>query len=957
LTVADSAAPIVPLGQNFQSLVSTHGGTAPFRWALVGGALPPGLSLDEAGVIRGRAEALGAYAVDLTVTDAEGQTARGALRFRVVEAEAAASAEPSRATLASQWAGRTGTAAPESSPNVRARNATPAQLTPLAELPALVSALASVPEGSWVKVNANLFSEVWTPEALRPIERNSGGVGSPSAILGAWGSFAWDTRRGDVIVYGGGHANYGGNEIYRWRGVTRKWERASLPSQIALDARNNYKAVDGPDNAPVSAHTYDNNVYLPQIDRFLTFGGAAYNNGDAYLRDNGNGGSRVTGPYLWDPTKADPMKVGGTTGSHVQRVAAYPEVVGGAMWQNRDLPVNLAGTPSLPSAHVEGCTGTGVENGKDVVYVGARLGGGIALHLFRYVINDVNAPSADNWTKVGAWVDTPVGQTVCSYDPERKLMVRLGSKTRPFIFWDVNTPSATYYGNPDKVAGYTEAGGGLAAALNAGTFEISNCALDFDPVRRNHVLWCGASNVWRLTPPATNSTTGWTLVREVAAVGPTPTTAMGVGLLGKWKYIPNVDAFMALQISTEGHVWLYKPTGWQPPGTGGGANQAPTVAITAPANGTTVNAGAALTVTLNPQDSDGVVRQVVVFENGSAVATLTQSPWQVTRTAPANGTLTYTATATDDQGASSTSAAITVNVLAANQAPTVALTAPTANQQFTAGQAITLTATPADPEGQIASVAFYRDGNVLGTLTQGPWTYTWLGAPEGVHQLTARVTDMGGLSTLSPSVSVQVVPASGGGTTLSVVLQQGLDGYTGARDATVYRYWPTTKLGTRESLTEQSGDYVPLVRFAVFAREGGPVPDNATIVSAQLQLYKSNVYAATFSATRLLCDWDETNVNWVQCRNGLNWTSAGALSVGADLVSAPDATAAVPWGAGWLSLDVTSGLQVVQAGAPNHGWRLRRTAGDSINEKTFRSREYSANAAQRPKLSITYSTP
>jgi hypothetical protein len=43
----------------------------------------------------------------------------------------------------------------------------------------------------------------------------------PGSILKAWSSFAWDSNRGDVILWGGGHANYGGNAVYRWRDATQ----------------------------------------------------------------------------------------------------------------------------------------------------------------------------------------------------------------------------------------------------------------------------------------------------------------------------------------------------------------------------------------------------------------------------------------------------------------------------------------------------------------------------------------------------------------------------------------------------------------------------------------------------------------------------------------------------------------------------------------------------------------
>ena len=142
-------------------------------------------------------------------------------------------------------------------------------------------------------------------------------------------------------LYGGGHANYSGNDVYRWSGTTRRWERASLPSQVKQDDLGNWIAVDGPDRAPASAHTYDNNIFLPIIDRFLTFGGAAYNNGGPYLRQATATTSRRTGPYIFDPSRADPNKVGGSTGSHVQRVSPFPKIVGGNMWANRDIYINI----------------------------------------------------------------------------------------------------------------------------------------------------------------------------------------------------------------------------------------------------------------------------------------------------------------------------------------------------------------------------------------------------------------------------------------------------------------------------------------------------------------------------------------------------------------------------------------------------------------------------------------
>ena len=143
----------------------------------------------------------------------------------------------------------------------------------------LLPLVLQMPGNSWLKVNTNLYSDVWTPASLEPLD--NGVTHTPAKIIQPWSGFAWDSNRGDLIIYGGGHANYSGNDVYRWRSSTLLWERASLPSDIYYDPVG-YLAIDGVDAAPSAAHTYDNNRFLPVADRFLTWGGAAYNGGSLY---------------------------------------------------------------------------------------------------------------------------------------------------------------------------------------------------------------------------------------------------------------------------------------------------------------------------------------------------------------------------------------------------------------------------------------------------------------------------------------------------------------------------------------------------------------------------------------------------------------------------------------------------------------------------------------------------
>ena len=131
--------------------------------------------------------------------------------------------------------------------------------------------ILQMPENSWVRVNTNRFVDVWTPDELEPLSITR----SPYSIIEAWSGFAWDTNRGDIILYGGGHANYSGNDVYRWRSSTLHGSARRCRATSTRTRSPGFQAIDGVDNAPSSAHTYDNNIFLPVADRFLTWGGAA----------------------------------------------------------------------------------------------------------------------------------------------------------------------------------------------------------------------------------------------------------------------------------------------------------------------------------------------------------------------------------------------------------------------------------------------------------------------------------------------------------------------------------------------------------------------------------------------------------------------------------------------------------------------------------------------------------
>lgn len=399
--------------------------------------------------------------------------------------------------------------------------------------------ISAMPADSWLQANDNLFREAWTPSEYRldPVEYWGN---RQHSIIRAWSGFGWDSQRSSLVIYGGGHANYAGNDVYTWHAGTQLWDRASLPSQVQPDANGKIFTVDGPMHSPISAHTYDNDLYLKVADRYITFGGAVWDSGP-YVKPAGSSYA-LTGPYLFDPAKADGNKVGGLSGSGVD-----PTIAGGQMWENRD-----TGAAGLPKSFINGVSGYATENGKDVVYIQARAGGTRG-ELYRYTINDPNDSTQDTWEKVGKNVSTKSPQGSGTYAPDLNLFMRTGTSTNPFMFWDLGQAGPT---NGEVWIRPTD--------LTNGRFPysyITKMGLDYDPINQRFLIWGGGSDVYALAHDESSPlSTGWTLslLTEGPATGP-GVNEYGRGILGKWQYAAELGVFVGLKDPYEGQIWFFKP--------------------------------------------------------------------------------------------------------------------------------------------------------------------------------------------------------------------------------------------------------------------------------------------------------------------------------------------------------------------------------------------------------------
>jgi hypothetical protein len=430
--------------------------------------------------------------------------------------------------------------------------------TPTSAGNALLTALQAAPAGSWLRVNVNRFEDVWTPfdqRATTPSYMN------PAKVIYAWSSMAWDSRRDRLVFWGGGHANYSGNEVYTFDVGSARWRRESLPSEVWEPLGDSqFFAVDGPRNAPTSSHTYDNQEYLPRLDRFITFGGAKFNGKQKFVLEDG---VTLTGPYLWDPNRAGANSVGGTNGSQV-RPNTYPSVTGAQMWDDRDTMRNRGIGSVRPSADWVNGTSSYVRNGEhDAVLITESPR--TQARLFRYTIGDVASPDTDRWELLGIDSVGYGNQGAGGYDPVRKLYARTAKSASGWglVVWSLQQPGPTNRS---------------FFVVPTGSLPLNELfGMDFDTRRGVFVLWDGGPDVWYVTP-ASVAGGQWSAQKAARnAGGALPSQDDGSftapngmkgpqhGVLGKWKYAADYDVFFGVINPTAGNVWVYKPVGWTLP--------------------------------------------------------------------------------------------------------------------------------------------------------------------------------------------------------------------------------------------------------------------------------------------------------------------------------------------------------------------------------------------------------
>ena len=156
-------------------------------------------------------------------------------------------------------------------------------------------------------------------------------------------------------------------------------------------------------------------------------------------------------------------------------------------------------------------------------------------------------------------------------------------------------------------------------------------------------------------------------------------------------------------------------------------------------------------VSLSATDVGGAVAAIRYTTDGS-VPTNSSALYTGAFTVSATTTVKYRAWDSSGNVEATKSQLIQVDTFA----PTVSITSP-ANGATVTGN-IKIVTTPADAQSGVASVAYYVDGVLVGTLTSSPWQLPWntKKVSSGQHVLTAVATDRAGNRTTSAAVTVTV---------------------------------------------------------------------------------------------------------------------------------------------------------------------------------------------------------
>ncbi len=275
---------------------------------------------------------------------------------------------------------------------------------------------------------------------------------------------------------------------------------------------------------------------------------------------------------------------------------------------------------------------------------------------------------------------------------------------------------------------------------------------------------------------------------------------------------------------------------------------------------------------------------------------------------------------------------------------------PTATPTPTACTSCTATSTPTRTPTATSTATSLPTATPTLTPTSGP-TATTTATPTPAPPTATPTATSTPTRTPPPTATPTPQPTA---TPITVILQQGVDGYADSRDASLHSWYPATNDGTATTFAVRTANGAHgIVRFGLDSLPG--FNTRAEILSAQLALYpvgQTNPAAQQLVLYPLLRSWDEGSVTWQRPRTGETWGAPGASGAG-DRSSTPAATAQTAGLNQWVVFDVTGQVATWTAN-PASDFGLLVTASSSTQVEWTYASAQAVDVTRRPKLTLTY---
>ncbi|MCL4721021.1 MAG: hypothetical protein KJ041_03515, partial [Gammaproteobacteria bacterium] len=379
------------------------------------------------------------------------------------------------------------------------------------------AAIDNLQPGVWTAVSNNSIASV------NPCPGDNcsySGISGQKGLINEWSSGAYAAnlgQYGSLLVWGGGHGQYLGNEVYRFDIASGNWSRLTEPtSSFSLDYSNSELA----NGVPMSMHSGSMLEYDPATSRFLKLTSAS----DHVYGEKGTGTVHM-------------LDVNTRAWSRAQKLPGHS----GAM----------------------NATSTAYDPTRKVVWLHPNYSAGSAV--FSYF-----SPASGTWTAAGTQNNmADVGiYGAMAVDPTRDIAVLLDTySSRDAIYVYALSEAIASKTGPYSITVTGAGGAKVPSALK------TRAAFQWDSVNKVFVGWGTGSSVWTLTPPSSSWKTGtWTWKNVTAASGSASPQANSNGTFGRFRYVPALAAFIVVN-DINSPVYMYKLS--SAAGSGGSGNSTP----------------------------------------------------------------------------------------------------------------------------------------------------------------------------------------------------------------------------------------------------------------------------------------------------------------------------------------------------------------------------------------------